>query len=227
MSFEDLLRKAGLGSYSNLFGSGEDVAESLGFSGDQVKDFSQFFQQFNKEDALNIFKQISENEAAGTKNVLGGYSSNVGGLQQSLGEATSKIRGAEAKSGANFGATAKQMSDTRERASESFQDLLRKRETGLRAVEERRGREQAGLTSLFSNQIQDAYGRARQIFAGDPTMDKPSLLQPTGNSYQDQANKINTSNTNQLFGADADAKIAGRNPMFDQYYGEDYFSRGN
>ena len=156
MSFQELLQQAGLGAYSNLFGSSEDVASGLGFSGDQAKNFAQFFQQFNQEDALSIAGQISENEATGTKNVLGGYSSNLGNLQQTLGDATSQIQGQAAKSGANFGATAKQMSETRKKSSESFQDLLRSREMGLRQVEERRGREQAGLTSLFSNQIQSA-----------------------------------------------------------------------
>tara|TARA_R110002051_G_scaffold258902_1_gene318241 strand:- start:696 stop:1370 length:675 start_codon:yes stop_codon:yes gene_type:complete len=221
MSFEELLQNAGLGGFSNLFGSGKDVASALGFSGDQVKNFAQFFQQFNKQDALSIAGQIAKNEATGTKNVLGGYSSNLGNLQQSLGEATSQIQGQAAKSGASFGATAKQMSETRKKSSESFQDLLRSRQMGLRQVEETRGREQAGLTSLFSNQIQSAYQRAREIYAGDPIMDNTPLIQPAGNVYRDQSNKINT---NQLFmaGANPNAKRAGRDPISDQYYGEDY-----
>ena len=45
MNFNDLLREAGLGAYSGLFGTGKQVASAVGFTGDAVKDFAQFFLQ--------------------------------------------------------------------------------------------------------------------------------------------------------------------------------------
>ena len=168
MNFNDLLRQAGLGAYSDLFGTGEQVASAVGFGGESAKEFAQFFQQFNKEDALKFASTIAENVATGTENVMGLFETGRGSLRGALESATGKIQDYAARSGASFGATEKQMRDVREKSSTTFADLMRKKDLGLQAVEQQRGREQAALTSLLSGQISSVYGRAQDIYARDP-----------------------------------------------------------
>jgi|TARA_R110000824_G_scaffold400521_1_gene608185 hypothetical protein len=214
MNFNDLLREAGLGAYSGLFGTGKQVASAVGFTGDAVKDFAQFFQQFNKEDALKFASTIAENVATGTKNVMGQFGSGQTDLRSSLEAATGKIQDYAAKSGASFGATAKQMMNLRKKSSETFEDLMRRKEIGLQAVEKQRGSEQAALTSLLSGQISNVYGRAQDIYARDPDMGEVPSITPTGNVYtqttKPQTGYLGTSTPRNPFD----------NPLVNPYYYE-------
>jgi|TARA_R110000803_G_scaffold134314_1_gene201383 hypothetical protein len=195
MNFNDLLREAGLGGYSGFFGTGEQVAKSIGFSGDAVGDFAQFFQKFNKEDALKFASSIAENVSTGTENVMGQFGSGQTSLRGSLEAATGKIQDYAAKSGASFGATEKQMRDVREKSSTTFADLMRRKDMGLQAVEQQRGREQAALTSLLSGQISNVYGRAQDIYSLDPNMGDIYSEAPTlaGSNFNTPASKYNPS----------------------------------
>ena len=182
-NFNDLLREAGLGAYSGLFGSGKEVASAVGFGGESANEFAQFFQQFNKEDALKFASTIAENFQTGTGNVMGQFGSGQTNLRGSLEAATGKIQDYAAKSGASFGATEKQMRDVREKSSTTFADLMRRKDMGLQAVEQQRGREQAALTSLLSGQVSSVYGRAQDIYAGDPVFKDVAPMAPAGNIY--------------------------------------------
>lgn len=183
MNFNDLLREAGLGAYSGLFGTGEQVASAVGFGGESAKEFAQFFQQFNKEDALKFASTIAENVATGTEDVMGQFGSGRGSLRGALESATGKIQDYAAKSGASFGSTEKQMRDVREKSSITFADLMRRKDMGLQAVEQQRGREQAALTSLLSGQVSSVYGRAQDIYAGDPVFKDAAPMALAGNIY--------------------------------------------
>ena len=219
MNFNDLLREAGLGGYSGFFGTGEQVAKSIGFSGDAVGDFAQFFQKFNKEDALKFASSIAENVSTGTENVMGQFGSGQTSLRGSLEAATGKIQDYAAKSGASFGATEKQMRDVREKSSTTFADLMRRKDMGLQAVEQQRGREQAALTSLLSGQVSSVYGRAQDIYAGDPVFKDAVNMAPIGNSYNQPTNQA-PGQTMQSLSQTMQPKNPFDTPLINPYYYE-------
>jgi len=171
MNFQQLLERAGFGQYSGLFGSGSQVSENLGFTGEQAENFKQFFQTFDRDNFMEAASKIPENLARRLGKVEEGFESGYSGLTGKLGQATQKIQDAAGRSGATFGATAKQLSDVGERAGETLQQLLSRRESGIFGAEQREGRERAALTSLLQNYITGTFGRAQDIFALDPTGD--------------------------------------------------------
>jgi len=82
------------------------------------------------------------------------------------------------------------MRDVREKSSTTFADLMRKKDLGLQAVEQQRGREQAALTSLLSGQISSVYGRAQDIYARDPIFKDVAPVAPAGNIYTQTTKQV-------------------------------------
>ena len=183
MNFQQLLERSGFGQYSGLFGTGEEVARNLGFVGDQVKDFAQYFQSFDRDRFMEAAGKIPENLARRTGTLESSFQSGFKGLGQKLGQATRQIHGLAGKSGAVFGSTARQLSEAGKRTGETLQDLLRKRDTGLLGIQEQEGKERAALTSLLQNYVTGTFGRAQDIFALDPDFNEQPAVTPTGSNF--------------------------------------------
>ena len=224
MNFQQLLQRSGFDQYQNLFGDSSLVAKTLGFTGEQAENFSQFFQTFDRDRFMEAAGKIPENLARRLGKVEEGFESGYSGLTGRLGQATQKIQDASGRSGATFGATKKQISQASEKAGQTLQDLLGRRESGMFAAEQQEGRERAGLTSLLQNYVTGTFGRAQDIFALDPTGDDTLTTSTAGggasggkglysNTSPTQGNIFSNINTSSTGMGNIDNSIL-RNPYF-------------
>ena len=170
MSFEELLKQAGLQDYSQYFSSDTgNIASELGFKGFQAQEFGKYFQPFNQEKLLEAQGAIEQNQATRTEFLEGNYQSSFRGLGQQLGQATQQIGQAAGQAGfSGAGSTAKQISESRKMAGESLQDLMQKREQGLYGIEQQKGTEMAGLTGQLQSYLQNTFARGERISGLDP-----------------------------------------------------------
>mgnify|MGYP003138312012 CR=1 FL=1 len=177
MSFEDLLKQAGLDQYEQMFGqTGQEVAGALGFEGQQAEQFARFFQPFDRSRLEDASREIQQRQATRTGFLQSDFDSGFRGLSNQLGQATRQIGQAAGQSGfTRAGATARQVSEARERVGESVQDLMLGRQRGMFQIEQQAGQERAGLTGLLQNYLTGAFRRGEQISRLDPT----SPVQPS------------------------------------------------
>ena len=193
MSFEELLKQAGLQDYSQYFGQDPtDIASALGLTGKQATQFGQFFQPFGQEQLLAAQEEIAKREATRTDFLERDYSSGLeqlqsqyqtasAGLGQQLGQATRQIGQAAGQAGfSGAGTTAKQIAESRKVAGQSLQDIMQRRssqlssmglerERGLYGIEQQRGTEMAGLTGMLQNYLQNVFRRGERLYGLDPT----------------------------------------------------------
>jgi hypothetical protein len=169
MSFEELLKNAGLQQYQQYFGTGEQVAQAFGFEGSQAEQFGKFFQPFDQQRLLDASGKIQERTATRTGFLQSDYESGFRGLTNQLGQATRQIGQTAGQSGfTRAGATAKQYGEARTRIGESIEDLMLGRTKGMYQIEQQAGQERAGLTSLLQNYLTGTMGRGEQIARLDP-----------------------------------------------------------
>ena len=171
MSFEELLKQAGLQDYSQYFGQDPtDIASALGLTGKQATQFGQFFQPFGQEQLMAAQEEIGERAATRTGFLEGNYQSGLQGLGQQLGQATRQIGQAAGQAGfSGAGATAKQIAESRKVAGQSLQDIMQRRQEGLYGIEQQRGTEMAGLTGMLQNYLQNVFRRGERLYGLDPT----------------------------------------------------------
>ena len=217
MNFQQLLEKHGFGQYSGLFGAGQQVAENLGFVGDQAKDFAKYFQDFDKDRFMEAAGKISENLNRRTGTLESGFQSKFKGVGQQLGQATRKIRGLAGKSGAVFGSAGRQLYDIGKSSSEGLADLLRQRQTGLLNIQEQEGKERAALTNLLRNYVTQTFGRAQDIFALDPDFSGQPTVTPTGTNFGQTSVK---GNQPAMQFTQPQTRVGGSTPFVNPYYYE-------
>tara|TARA_R100000995_G_scaffold26167_1_gene11415 strand:- start:689 stop:1339 length:651 start_codon:yes stop_codon:yes gene_type:complete len=171
MSFEELLKQAGLDQYQQYFGqTGQEVAGALGFEGQQAEQFARFFQPFDQARLEQGAQEIQQRQATRTGFLQSDFDSGFRGLTTQLGQATRQIGQAAGQSGfTRAGATARQIGEARERVGESMQDLMLGRQRGMFQIEQQAGQERAGLTGLLQNYLTGAFRRGEQIARLDPT----------------------------------------------------------
>ena len=159
MSFEELLKQAGLEEYSQYFSQDSgNIASALGLQGSQATQFGQFFQPFNQERLLEAQGAIEQNKATRTKFLEGNYQSSFTGLGQQLGQATQQIGQVAGQAGfSGAGSTAKQIAESRKMAGQSLQDLM------------------------LQNYLQGTFGRGERLYGLDPT-NMPFDPRPGGNT---------------------------------------------
>jgi hypothetical protein len=191
MSFEELLQQAGLSDYSQYFtGTGKDVAKAFGFEGDQAEQFSRFFRPFDQSRLTEAAGKIGEREAtrtgflerdyqSGLTNLQSQYQSGFQDLSRQLGQATRQIASQATQSGASFGATQRQMTESRRRAGDTLADLMQRRQRGMESmglgrerslyqIGQQAGQERAGLTRLLQDYLNRTFSRGEQIASLDP-----------------------------------------------------------
>ena len=217
MNFQQLLERSGFGQYSGLFGSGQQVAENLGFTGEQAENFSQFFQSFDRDRFMEAAGKIPENLTRRLGKVEESFESGYSGLTGRLGQATQKIQDASGRSGATFGATKKQISQASEKAGQTLQDLLGRRESGMFAAEQQEGRDRAALTSLLQNYVTGTFGRAQDIFALDPGTNEQPTVTPTGTNFGQTGVKTNQGFPQTTQNA---SRVGGSTPFVNPYFYE-------
>ena len=171
MSFEELLKQAGLQDYSQYFSQdSSDIASALGLTGKQATQFGQFFQPFGQEQLMAAQTEIGERAATRTGFLESNYQSGLQGLGQQLGQATRQIGQAAGQAGfSGAGATAKQIAESRKVAGQSLQDIMQRRQEGLYGIEQQRGTEMAGLTGMLQNYLQNVFRRGERLYGLDPT----------------------------------------------------------
>ena len=171
MSFEELLKQAGLQDYSQYFSQdSSDIASALGLTGKQATQFGQFFQPFGQEQLMAAHTEIGERAATRTGFLESNYQSGFQGLGQQLGQATRQIGQAAGQAGfSGAGATAKQIAESRKVAGQSLQDIMQRRQEGLYGIEQQRGTEMAGLTGMLQNYLQNVFRRGERLYGLDPT----------------------------------------------------------
>tara|TARA_R110002020_G_scaffold24235_2_gene79946 strand:- start:818 stop:1507 length:690 start_codon:yes stop_codon:yes gene_type:complete len=198
MSFEELLQQAGLSDYSQYFtGTGGDVARAFGFEGDQAEQFSRFFRPFDQSRLTEAAGKIGEREAtrtgflerdyqSGLTNLQSQYQSGFQDLSRQLGQATRQIASQATQSGASFGATQRQMTESRRRAGDTLADLMQRRQRGMESmglgrerslyqIGQQAGQERAGLTRLLQDYLNRTFSRGEQIAGLDPGVAPPAL----------------------------------------------------
>ena len=171
MSFEDLLKRAGLQDYAQYFGQDpSEIGSALGLTGKQATQFGKFFQPFGQEQLMAAQEEIGQRAATRTGFLESSYASGFQGLGQQLGQATRQIGQAAGQTGfAKAGTTAKQITEGRKMAGQSLQDLMQKRQMGLYDIEQQTGKEQAGLTAMLQNYLQNVFRRGERLYGLDPT----------------------------------------------------------
>ena len=171
MSFEELLKQAGLGDYSQYFSQDPTkISSALGLKGEQATQFGQFFQPFGQEQFMAAQTEIGERAATRTGFLESNYQSGFQGLGQQLGQATRQIGQAAGQAGfSGAGSTAKQIAESRKVAGQSLQDIMQRRQEGLYGIEQQRGTEMAGLTGRLKNYLQSIFGRGERLYGLDPT----------------------------------------------------------
>jgi|TARA_R110001592_G_scaffold89942_1_gene264581 hypothetical protein len=171
MSFEELLKQAGLGDYSQYFSQDPTkISSALGLKGEQATQFGQFFQPFGQEQFMAAQTEIGERAATRTGFLESNYQSGFQGLGQQLGQATRQIGQAAGQAGfSGAGSTAKQIAESRKVAGQSLQDIMQRRQEGLYGIEQQRGTEMAGLTGTLKNYLQGIFGRGERLYGLDPT----------------------------------------------------------
>ena len=182
MSFEELLKQAGLQDYSQYFSQdSSDIASALGLTGKQATQFGQFFQPFGQEQLMAAQKEIGEREATRTRFLESGVQSGFQNLSQQLGQATRQIGQAAGQAGfSGAGATAKQIAESRKVAGQSLQDIMQRRQEGLYGIEQQRGTEMAGLTGMLQNYLQNVFRRGARLYGLDPTGGPSGFTGTTG-----------------------------------------------
>tara|TARA_A100001515_G_scaffold61571_2_gene48381 strand:+ start:2773 stop:3540 length:768 start_codon:yes stop_codon:yes gene_type:complete len=191
MSFQELLQQAGLGDYSQYFtGTGEEVAKAFGFEGDQAAQFSRFFRPFDQSRLEEAAGEIEQREAtrtgflerdyqSGLSNLQSQYQSGFQDLSRQLGQATRQIANQATRSGASFGATQRQMNESRRMVGDTLSDLMQRRQRGMESMDlgrerslyqigQQAGQERAGLTRLLQDYLNRTFSRGEQIAALDP-----------------------------------------------------------
>jgi len=182
MSFEELLKQAGLQDYSQYFSQdSSDIASALGLTGKQATQFGQFFQPFGQEQLMAAQKEIGERAATRTGFLESNYQSGFQGLGQQLGQATRQIGQAAGQAGfSGAGTTAKQIAESRKVAGQSLQDIMQRRQEGLYGIEQQRGTEMAGLTGMLQNYLQNVFRRGERLYGLDPTGGPSGFTGTTG-----------------------------------------------
>ena len=182
MSFEELLKQAGLQDYSQYFSQdSSDIASALGLTGKQATQFGQFFQPFGQEQLMAAQAEIGERAATRTGFLESNYQSGFQGLSQQLGQATRQIGQAAGQAGfSGAGATAKQIAESRKVAGQSLQDIMQRRQEGLYGIEQQRGTEMAGLTGMLQNYLQNVFRRGERLYGLDPTGGPSGFTGTTG-----------------------------------------------
>ena len=182
MSFEELLKQAGLQDYSQYFSQdSSDIASALGLTGKQATQFGQFFQPFSQEQLMAAQAEIGERAATRTGFLESNYQSGFQGLSQQLGQATRQIGQAAGQAGfSGAGATAKQIAESRKVAGQSLQDIMQRRQEGLYGIEQQRGTEMAGLTGMLQNYLQNVFRRGERLYGLDPTGGPSGFTGTTG-----------------------------------------------
>jgi hypothetical protein len=156
MNFQELLDRVGFGQYADYFDSASKVAETFGFTGDRAQQFGKFFQPFDRDRALEAFREIGSRVGTRTSNLMSDVSSGLGG-------AISDILGTGAQTGfTRSGATQRLVSGARGTAEDALS-------RGRYQIDQQRGQEMAGLTGLLQNYLTGTFGRAERIDALDPT----------------------------------------------------------
>tara|TARA_Y100000004_G_scaffold7439_2_gene8357 strand:- start:5486 stop:6112 length:627 start_codon:yes stop_codon:yes gene_type:complete len=169
MSFQDLLQQAGLSQYQQYFGDpnqetplSQQVAQAFGFEGTQAEQFGQFFQPINQQQILEAVGEIGQRQRLRTGQLYGDVSGQ-------LGESMEQLRARAGQAGfAGAGATQRQVAGLRGGAQEALG-------RGLYGIEQQRGQEMAGITSLLQSYLTGTLRRGEQISRLDPT----SPSQPT------------------------------------------------
>jgi len=201
MSFEELLKNAGLNQYQQYFGTGQEVAQAFGFEGNQSEQFGRFFQPFDQQRLLDAASEIQKRTATRTGFLQSDYESGFRGLTNQLGQATRQIGQTAGQSGfTRAGATARQIGEARERVGESMQDLMLGRQRGMYQIEQQAGQERAGLTSLLQSYLTGTFGRGEQIARLDPSSPQ-GAPQPTTKqqSIQNDVQEILQANPNMTY----------------------------
>ena len=182
MSFEELLKQAGLQDYSQYFEQDPtDIASALGLTGKQATQFGQFFQPFGQEQLMAAQKEIGERAATRTGFLESGVQSGFQNLTQQLGQATRQIGQAAGQAGfSGAGTTAKQIAESRKVAGQSLQDIMQRRQEGLYGIEQQRGTEMAGLTGMLQNYLQNVFRRGERLYGLDPTGGTSGFTGTTG-----------------------------------------------
>jgi hypothetical protein len=182
MTFQQLLDNLGVSQYSGMLGSPQDIAQNLGFYGDQASEFSRFFPSFDRETFMKAAQSGQEATSRRLNELAESFQSGFSGLSQQLGQATQQLSGTEAEMGGNqatFGASLKARENLAGESSASIADLLSRREAGLLSIEEQEQRDQANLISIIQQYAQSGYRRGSELFARDPVDSRPEMI-PTG-----------------------------------------------
>ncbi len=178
------------------------IASAFGFEGDQADAFSKYFRPF-KQDAFNLASQeirdrqetrtgfLERDYQSGLTNLQSQYDTGFQGLNTQLEQATRQIANQQAQTGASFGATQRQMSESREMVGDTLADLMQRRQTGmdsmslgrersLYGIEQQAGQERAGLTRTLEDYINRLQSQAQRVDSLDITDNEDSN---TNNGY--------------------------------------------
>ena len=182
MSFEELLKQAGLQDYSQYFSQDPtQISSALGLTGKQATQFGKFFQPFGQEQLMKAQEEIAQRQATRTQFLESGVQSGFQNLTQQLGQATRQIGQAAGQAGfSGAGTTAKQIAESRKVAGQSLQDIMQRRQEGLYGIEQQRGTEMAGLTGMLQNYLQNVFRRGERLYGLDPTGGPSGFTGTTG-----------------------------------------------
>ena len=191
ITFQELLRELGMGQYSGMLGSPEQVAANLGFGGQQAEEFAKFFPGFDQSALLRAAESGRQAIERRGEELSESFQGGLGSLSQQLGQRTREISESAAQRGGAFGATERAREELAETSSESIADLLSRRETGLEAIRTQEQQQQASLIGLIQQAVQSAYRRGMDIYSLDPVMAQANMpsATPTG-SYIGGGNKM-------------------------------------
>ena len=182
ITFQELLRELGMGQYSGMLGSPEQVAANLGFGGQQAEEFAKFFPGFDQSVLLRAAESGRQTIERRGEELSESFQGGLGSLSQELGQRTREISEFAAQRGGTFGATERAREELAETSSESIADLLSRRETGLEAIRTQEQQQQASLIGLIQQAVQGAYRRGMDIYSLDPTMPGVATAAPMGYS---------------------------------------------
>lgn len=172
------------------------IASAFGFEGNQADEFSKYFRPFN-QDAFNLASQeikdrqgtrtgfLERDYQSGLTNLQSQYDTNFQGLNTQLEQATRQIANQQAQTGASFGATQRQMSESREMVGDTLADLMQRRQTGmdsmslgrersLYGIEQQAGQERAGLTRTLEDYINRLFTQSQRVDSLDITDNEDS-----------------------------------------------------
>ena len=194
-SLKDLIERTFGKDYLKYFDSdASKVASAFGFEGDQADEFSKYFRPFN-QGAFDLASQeirdrqgtrtefLERDYQSGLANLQSQYDTSFQGLNTQLEQTTRQIANQQAQTGASFGATQRQMAESREMVGDTLADLMQRRQTGMESmslgrerslygIEQQAGQERAGLTRTLEDYINRLFTQSQRIDSLDITDDE-------------------------------------------------------